>query len=517
MLLSANKNISLEEAAEVIFQGEKISISEDLHKELEKNFHFLRDFASDKVIYGINTGFGPMAQHKIPFTDRLTLQYNLIRSHAAGCGQPIAVSYSRAMLFDRLITFCQCKSGVHPDLVILIKDMLNAGLVPVIYEHGGVGASGDLVQLAHMALAIIGEGELHDGEEIGPAGEILLKHHLTPFAIRIREGLAMMNGTSCMTGIGLINIEKAKRLLNWMVLISASVNEIFEAFDDHIAAPLNAVKRHKGQIAVAEAMRNILSKSTLLRSRKECLYYDTDETHFKEKVQEYYSLRCIPQILGPVYDTIAHAEKVVVDELNSVSDNPVVDHEQQNIFHGGNFHGDYVSFEMDKLKIAVTKLSMMSERQLNYLLNDKLNGKLPAFINTETIGLNFGLQGIQYTATSTVAENQTLSNPMYVHSIPNNNDNQDIVSMGTNAALMASRVIDNSFEVLAVEMLALMQAVDYLQKAEELSAKPKELYHQIRQLSTKIDLDIPRFADLQAVAGFLRTHHPNVIELKETK
>ena len=182
-------------------------------------------------------------------------------------------------------------------------------------------------------------------------------------------------------------------------------------------------------------------------------------------MQEYYSLRCVTQILGPIYDTIQHAEKIVIDELNSVNDNPVVDHENQNIFHGGNFHGDYVSLEMDKLKIAITKLSMLSERQLNYLLNDKLNRKFPPFVNLGILGLNFGMQGMQFTATSTVAENQSLSFPMYVHSIPNNNDNQDMVSMGANAALMTKKVIDNSFEVLAIQMMTVLQAVDYLECA----------------------------------------------------
>ncbi|MHA4847907.1 aromatic amino acid lyase, partial [Flavitalea antarctica] len=185
-------------------------------------------------------------------------------------------------------------------------------------------------------------------------------------------------------------------------------------------------------------MRSILSDSGMIRSRSEHLYVpeNINQEVFADKVQEYYSLRCVTQVLGPVYDTILHAEQTVVDELNSVNDNPVVDHVSHNIFHGGNFHGDYISLEMDKLKIAITKLSMLSERQLNYLLNDKLNQKFPPFMNLGVLGFNFGMQGVQFTATSTVAENQTLSFPMYVHSIPNNNDNQDIVSMGCNAALM---------------------------------------------------------------------------------
>ncbi|MEJ0079442.1 MAG: aromatic amino acid ammonia-lyase [Puia sp.] len=250
-----------------------------------------------------------------------------------------------------------------------------------------------------------------------------------------------------MTGIGLVNIFLAKKLLAWSVMFSSMTNEIVEAYDDHYSKELNIVKHHTGQNYVAAMMRGMLKDSKMIHSRTEHLYNPANIEHdvFEDKVQEYYSLRCVTQILGPVYDTIEHAERILIEELNSVNDNPVIDHQNRNIFHGGNFHGDYVSLEMDKLKIAITKLSMLSERQLNYLLNDKLNQILPPFVNLGVLGFNFGMQGMQFTAVSTVAENQTLSYPMYVHSIPNNNDNQDIVSMGCNAALLTQKVIDKQF------------------------------------------------------------------------
>lgn len=513
MISIGKQPLRLTHISAILYEGEKIKVSEETLQKANDNFYFLRNFSNDKVIYGINTGFGPMAQYKIPYADRLMLQYNLIRSHASGSGEVMDEVYSKAMLIDRLNTFAQCKSGVHPDLLLLIAELINRNLIPVIYKHGGVGASGDLVQLAHMALAIIGEGELHDDGKIYSAQEVFAKHHLTPFAIRLREGLALMNGTSCMTGIGLVNLAYSWKLLNWSVLISATINEIFEAFNDHISEPLNEVKLHSGQRKVAASMRDILAKSALMKNRHEHLYVSRDETHFKEKVQEYYSLRCTPQILGPVYDTIVAAEKVVVNELNSVSDNPVVDSVSNDIFHGGNFHGDYVALEMDKLKIAITKLSMLAERQLNYLLNDKLNGKLQPFINTATIGLNFGIQGIQYSATSTVAENQTLSNPVYVHSIPSNNDNQDIVSMGSNAALMTARVIDNTFEVLSVHTLAVAEAIDSLKMNDRISDKPKNLYQGIRNISAQLGYghDEPRFKELKKIKDYLRNNNPGVI------
>jgi histidine ammonia-lyase len=488
----------------IIDHGGKVKIAHTLVDEAGRNFHFLRDFSVDKVIYGINTGFGPMAQYRIPYADRLTLQYNLIRSHSSGMGAALDPIYSKAMLLDRLCTFSKCRSGIHPDLLVLIAEMINRDILPVIYRHGGVGASGDLVQLAHMALAIIGEGQVTYKGQVADSGKALRAEGLTPFAIRLREGLAMMNGTSCMTGIGLINIRRSRRLLDISVLISSAINEIFEAYGDHFSAPLNEVKKHKGQNAIAAAMRGLLAESRLIRKREDHLYRENSETQFREKVQEYYSIRCVPQILGPVHDTVAYAEAVLLDELNSVSDNPVVDHHRKDIYHGGNFHGDYIGLEMDKLKIAITKLSMLAERQLNYLLNDKLNGKLPPFINTGVIGLNFGMQGVQYTATSTVAENQTLSSPMYIHSIPSNNDNQDIVSMGSNAALLCAKVIDNSFDVLSIHAMALVQAIDCLDVAGRLSPKIAEFYIEMRQVCKKIEADEARYKEQAAVKNYLQ-------------
>jgi histidine ammonia-lyase len=242
----------------------------------------------------------------------------------------------------------------------------------------------------------------------------------------------------------------------------------------------------------------------MIRDRSEHLYNPDklNQEVFEDKVQEYYSLRCVTQVLGPIYDTISQAEKVVVDELNSVNDNPVIDHENKNIFHGGNFHGDYVSLEMDKLKIAITKLSMLSERQLNYLMNEKLNQKFPPFVNLGVLGFNFGMQGMQFTATSTVAENQTMSFPMYVHSIPNNNDNQDIVSMGCNAALMTKRVIDNSFEVLAIQMMTVLQAIDYLKCVPRLSSETKKVYESVRKIFPKFVEDQPKYKDLGKIKRY---------------
>lgn len=512
MILVGQNTLTLDNFAEILYRHQEVALNEAALEKVKTNFGFLQQFSSNKLIYGINTGFGPMAQYKVNEENILQLQYNLIRSHSSGSGKLMSAELSKALMVARLNSFMLAYSGVHPELVELLKELINKNISPCIYEHGGVGASGDLVQLAHLGLVLIGEGEVIFEGEVHPTIDIFNKFGIKPLSIHIREGLAVLNGTSAMTGIGMLNIIQARKLLNWSLMFSAMINEIVEAFDDHYSQELNAVKRHKGQNQIATIMRNILRDSKMIRDRSEHLYNpdNLDQEVFEDKVQEYYSLRCVTQVLGPIFDTIVSAEEVVVNELNSVNDNPVIDHLNHNIFHGGNFHGDYVSLEMDKLKTAITKLSMLSERQLNYLLNSKLNQKLPPFVNLGVLGFNFGMQGMQFTATSTVAENQTLSFPMYVHSIPNNNDNQDIVSMGCNAALMTKRVVDNSFEVLAIQVMTILQAIDYLECHDRLSSLSKSLYDTVRAFFPKFVEDAPRYKEAKKIKEFLEsTDHIN--------
>ncbi len=251
-------------------------------------------------------------------------------------------------------------------------------------------------------------------------------------------------------------------------------------------------------------MRNNLSDSKLVRKREDHLYNgENNEEVFKEKVQEYYSLRCVPQILGPVLDTINTVAKVLENEINSANDNPIVCVKTQHVYHGGNFHGDYISLEMDKLKLVMTKLTMLAERQLNYLLNSKLNEILPPFVNLGTLGFNFGMQGVQFTATSTTAESQTLSNSMYVHSIPNNNDNQDIVSMGTNAAVITGKVIENAYEVLTIELITIIQAIDALGFKDQVSTTTRKMYDEVRAIIPEFKEDQVMYPFIQKVKDYL--------------
>jgi histidine ammonia-lyase len=500
-----NDHLTLEDFKKILFEDSHIEIGSKATKRVEKCYNFLENFTKNKLIYGINTGFGPMAQYRIEEDEQTQLQYNLIRSHTTGMGNPISPVFVKSLMVARLNTLLKGYSGVHPELVELLCEYINNDVLPVIYEHGSVGASGDLVQLSHLALSLIGEGKVTDLKgNVQNTEDVIQELGLEPFRIRLREALALMNGTSAMTGVGIVNAIHAQNLMNWSILASAMIVELVESFDDHYSYELNAVKLHEGQAFVAKKMRSVLKDSTLVRSRREHHYEKKVTVNvLKEKMQEYYSIRCVPQILGPIHDTIEQVINVLIAEVNSVNDNPIVDAEREDVYHGGNFHGDYVSLEMDKLKTAITKLSMLSERQLNYLLNDKLNQILPPFVNLGKLGFNLGMQGAQFVATSTVAENQTLSFPMYVHSIPNNNDNQDIVSMGTNAALLTSKVIENTFQILAVEFLTIIQAVDYLGFEDKLSSCSKRVYQQLRELVPVFSNDSVMYPKIGAVKEYL--------------
>jgi histidine ammonia-lyase len=500
--------ISLAQIEQYAFEKKEFILADDILNQVSKSFAFLTNFSKDKIIYGINTGFGPMAQYRIESDKLSNLQYNLIRSHSSGIGKPLSEVYARSVMVARLNSFLQANSGVSTAVIKQLVAFLNHEIVPEIFEHGSVGASGDLVQLSHLGLNLIGEGFVYEAGIRKQTAGVLASKQIEPLKMELRDGLGLINGTSCMTGMAAINIIYAKRLLQWGIAASAMINEVIEAFDDSFSKELNAVKHHKGQQQIAQQMRDFVAGSKMIRSREELFKDDTamQRKEFERKIQEYYSIRCVPQILGPILDTIHYAQEVVENELNSTNDNPIVSPEDDNVFHGGNFHGDYISLEMDKVKIVLTKLSMLMERQLNFLMNSKLNGKFPPFLNAGTWGLNFGFQGVQFTATSTTAENQALSTSVYVHSIPNNNDNQDIVSMGTNSAVIAKQVLENSFQVMSIHIMAICQAIDLLepQEKERLSANAKSVYSQIRQKAHFVKEDLPQSESIAAVLEYIK-------------
>lgn len=526
-----SKDISISIVGDVALRFEKILVSRDSYARLNKNFEYLKKRSATEVIYGLNTGFGPMADIFISREKQLALQYNLIRSHAVGLGEQIDSRYVRAIMLVRLQTLLKSHSAVHADACNLLAEFLNRNIVPITYSHGSVGASGDLVQLAHIAEAMIGEGRvMHEGKAM-PAQDVfksvLAKDHIFPLKMHLREGLALINGTSSMTGIAALNVYYSKILMNAALHASALLFEIVNAPEDYFSEEISSVRPHAGQKEAGNFFRNTLKSSKLISrdvtgpsissiengggtatamSQPAETNQGRDTYRMSRSRQEIYSVRCAIQVLGPILDEISNAANVVEIEMNSVTDNPLVFTDSR-IIHGGNFHGDYVSYEMDKLKIAIAKLSIFSERKLNFLLNDKVNKMLPPFLNTGTIGLDLGLQGLQFVATSTVAENQSLSSPVSIHSISCNNDNQDIVSMGTNSALIAKKVIENTFDVLAVELMAVVRAVDILGADSKLSKGTKSFYKSIKSCVSHGG-DLVKRDDVQAIVDFLKESAP---------
>ena len=512
-MITLTDKIRLDDVEKILYGNEKLSISPEWIDRVNDCYEFLKAFSAEKVIYGINTGFGPMAQWRVDDQYLDDLQYNIIRSHSTGAGEPLDDICVKSALIARLGTVLQCRSGVHTDVVKLLVEFINRDIYPFIPKHGSVGASGDLVQLAHIALTLIGEGEVHYKGEWRNTAEVMKENGLTPLKMYIREGLSITNGTSVMTGISVVNQFDAETLLDWATLASVWMNEIASSFDDLMAKEENECRRHEGQQVIARRMRELAEGSQCLQKREHELYDNghAEEKVFEHKVQAYYSLRCTPQILGPIYETLRNTRQIIEEELNSASDNPIVDPETKNVYHGGNFHGDYISLEEDKVKIALVRLVMTAERQLNYLFHDRINGILPPFLNLGTLGLNYGMQACQFTATSTTAECQTLAMPNYVHSIPNNNDNQDIVSMGTNTASICKMVIENCYQVMAIQYIALAQATDCLKIADKLCPTSRKVYDAVRNIIPLFIDDTPFYKEIAEVENYLKN---NPLKLK---
>lgn len=421
-----------------------------------------------KIIYGVNTSFGPMCNKIINDREIETLQNNLIVSHAAGLGAPILPYIALGIMAVRLNTLVKGHSGVRLRLLTLMGDMINAGIAPYIPECGSVGASGDLIHLAHMSLAIIGKGQVYYKEELMPAQKALDAAGLSPLALSYKEGLALMNGTAAMTGIAAFTLFGAAKLLNIACVNAAFAVEIFGGIDDAFDEDLHRVKPHPGQVAVAATVKN-LYRGTGNITRREDLHQrirkqgngETPVFETNINVQDVYSLRCTPQILAPVKEALDYAVSVVETEANSTNDNPIIIAEKQKIIHGGNFHGQSISFAMDTLCIAVSTLCNLSERRTNKLLDKHLNEGLPEHLIPGEKGLTMGFMGAQYLATSTTAENRNMAAPMSVNSISCNATNQDVVSMGTVAARKAFRLVSQAKHVVTLEILADLQALSF--------------------------------------------------------
>ena len=407
--------------------------------------------AGGATIYGINTGFGKLANVRIAADQLDRLQANLVRSHAAGVGAPLPPDVVRAMMALRANVLLRPTSGVRPALVDALLGVLGAGLIPFVPEQGSVGASGDLAPLAHVALTLMGEGEFlsPDGKAI-PAGPALKAAGLTPYAFGPKEGLAFLNGTQAQTSVLALLVHDADQLWRTAVGAAAMSLEALRGTPTPLDPRIHANRPHPGQQKTAALMRALLADSEIRESHREG----------DERVQDAYSLRCTPQVLGACWDAIAFAHSVVAIELNASTDNPLV-FENGDVLSGGNFHGQPVAQALDFLTIGLTTLQALSERRVERLVNPDLSQGLPAFL-THDPGLHSGYMMVQITAASLVAESRTLCYPASIGSIPTDANQEDFVPMGMAAAYKCRRVLANGERVVATEILCAAQGLELL-------------------------------------------------------
>ncbi|WP_375401790.1 histidine ammonia-lyase [uncultured Sphingomonas sp.] len=468
-----------------------------------------------RAIYGVTTGFGPLADNQIDPARGELLQRRLVQHLATGVGAPFPPVEARAIVASRLATLARGMSAVRPDLLRWMVDFLNAGLAPVMPEKGTVGASGDLTPLSHMALAFMGEGACWRDGSPAPSAGILVAAGLAPVTLAYKEGLALVNGTSAMAGVAALNGVRARRLVRAAALLTVAYAEILGG---HRAAwhPLTAVARpHPGQrraAALLWALTDDAPRLVPFRPMPGPIATEIDASgvaHDRELPQDAYSIRCAPQALGAVDDMLVHHDGVVGIELSAVTDNPIVftdaDDEGEVLLHAGNFFGQHVSFASDNLHNAVAMLGVWSERQIARVTDVSLNRGLPPFLQGNATGLNSGFMGAQVTASALVAELRTKSVPASIQSVPTNANNQDVVTMGTIAARRARDAVADVGRILAIEALCLAQAIDLRSAADpaRFSEAALAVRAAVRGTSSFLHDDRPLSGEIEALADRL--------------
>lgn len=491
MKIDSEKIYTLKDIAQVALYREKITVA-NFEKVIQcRNYLETILQKTYQVHYGINTGFGALAQKIIPSKDLKQLQINLVRSHCTGVGELLSQEMTRAAIFLRLICLLKGHSGVRKEVIELMVSFLNYNIIPCVPSRGSVGASGDLAPLAHIALCLIGEGKVTYNDKIHNTMDVLKKLKLKPLALEAKEGLALINGTSVLTALGSIALYQIHHLFDWSNSIAALTIDAMQGSVKPFHENIHQLKPHPGQLKVAKCISTLLKGSKILTSHANC-----------ERVQDPYSLRCIPQVHGAIYQTIKHATEVLELELNAVTDNPLIFSEQNLILSGGNFHGEAASFAMDYLAMGLTELANISERRIEKMMNPAFS-QLPAFL-TKDSGLNSGMMIAQVTAAALASENKIFAHPATIDNIPTSTDKEDHVSMGLTSGLKLQQVLENTRHVLAIELLCATQCLDFLRPLK--SSKPLELlYTKVRTIVKPLVTDRVLADDIKNLAQLL-TH-----------
>lgn len=491
-LLINGKDLTLEAVRQVAIEGRTVTLASDAREEVGRARAVVEHLVfSNQVSYAITTGVGKLSDVRIAHDQIRELQVNLVRSHAVGVGDPLPREEVRAMMVLRANSLAKGHSGVRGIVIDALCEMLNRDVVPYVPSQGSVGASGDLAPLAHLALALIGEGECRgeNGVRI-TAHETLRKAQITPLILEAKEAVSLINGTQAMLAVGTLALLAAETLVDSADVIGSLTLDALRGTDVAFDERIHRARPHVGQTTTAANLRRMLEGSQIRESHREC-----------GRVQDAYSLRCIPQVHGAVRDTLAHCRKTFEIEANSAVDNPLVFSSDSAVLSGGNFHGEPLAFALDFLAVALSALAGISERRIERLVNPALNEGLPPFLAFEA-GLNSGFMMPQVTAAALVSENKVLAHPASVDSITTSGNKEDYVSMGMIAALKLRRVVENTRNVLAIEAMAAAQALDFI---APLTTGPRgqKAYAAIRAVSPKIETDRAMYQDFASIAAII--------------
>lgn len=483
-------HLTIERIGEIIYGGYKLELSDDAVKRIERCREYLDEKirTSSQPVYGVTTGFGSLCNVSIGKDQLTQLQINLIKSHACGTGERVPNDIVKIMMLLKIQSLSYGYSGCKVDTVEQLVRFFNNDVYPVVYRQGSLGASGDLVPLAHLSLPLVGLGEVEYQGKVMSGAELLRKKRWKPIELASKEGLALLNGTQNMSSFAVWALLQAHRLSDWADVIAAVSLDAYDGLIEPFTHAVHAVRPHQGQIETAARMRELLEGSEII-------------SRSKAHVQDPYSFRCVPQVHGAVKDTIRYVRSVIDTEINSATDNPTVCPDDDIIISAGNFHGEPIALPIDFLSIALSELANISERRI-YRLVSGTRG-LPSFL-VATPGVNSGFMITQYTAASVVSLNKSLAMPSSTDSIPSCQDQEDHVSMGANAAIKLYKVVLNTERVLAIELFNAMQALDFRQPLKS-SPKIMEIYEDYRKVVPFILNDELMYPHIENSINFIRT------------
>lgn len=495
------KTLTVEEVIMVCKYGEQVGITEDAQRAVKK----ARDYVEWKldegaVIYGLTTGFGKFSDTFVSREETAELQRNLIISHTCAMGEPLPKHVVRAIMLLRCNALSRGNSGIRPSTLKTLIDMLNKGVHPQIPEKGSLGASGDLAPLSHMVLTMIGEGEAEYQGTVMPAKAAMEKAGIPIIELTAKEGLALINGTQVMTAIGINALYDAINLAKTADIAAAMTAEALHGIRKAYDLKVQAVRGHQGQIDTARNLRKLLKGSSNVRNVN------------PDKVQDPYSLRCVPQVHGASRDAIKYVYDAVSREINAVTDNPLIFPDQDEVISGGNFHGQPMALAFDFLKLAVSELANISERRSERLINPQLSEGLAPFL-TKYGGVCSGFMIAQYAAASMVSENKIYAHPACVDSIPSSGNQEDHVSMGTTAARTAAMIVDNVQKVLGIELFAASQAI-WLRGEKGLATATQAVYDYIRESVDPVDRDVIMHFELKKFDEMIKSNE--IVDLVES-